>query len=168
VLVGHAREADAEAIVALRDAAARWQQERGIQQWSPGEVSVQQVHEQIRDGQWHVVRAGQSQAVQAAVRVLQEDPEVWGDRAGAALFVHGLVVDRAASGQGIGVQLLRWVEERARRGGVRWVRLDCVASNGRLRDYYVQQGFDVVGDKSFTNGWSPVVLLEKALSPVRR
>ena len=149
---------EAAAIAALRDAAARWQQQCGIQQWAPGEVTTERVTAQITAGQWHVLCAG---VVVAALRVLEADPEVWGQRGGAALYVHGLVVDRAVSGQGVGSRLLQWVEQRARDAGRQWVRLDCVASNEQLRGYYVRHGFEAVGTKAFENGWSPVTLLEK-------
>jgi hypothetical protein len=36
-----------------------------------------------------------------------------------------------------------------------------VASNGRLRRYYTELGYRVVGEKSFDTGWSAVVLMEK-------
>ena len=117
---------DDSAILALRDAAARWQQRRGIQPWSP-------------------------------------DSDVWKEREGGALYVHGLVIDRALSGQGVGAALLHWVEPRAQQLGKQWVRLDCAAANERLRNYYLRHGFEVVGSKSSANDWLPVVLLEKCL-----
>ncbi|WP_432538033.1 GNAT family N-acetyltransferase [Kineococcus arenarius] len=83
------------------------------------------------------------------------------EREGAALYVHGLVIDRALAGQGVGARLLRWVEQRARCAGRPWVRLDCVAGNEQLCGYYVRHGFEAVGSRSFDNGWSPVTLLEK-------
>ena len=150
---------EAASIVALRDAAAMWQQQRGTHQWTPGEVTIEQVTAQITAGEWHVVRSGA--AVLAALRVLEADPEVWGRPDDAALYVHGLVIDRAVGGQGVGARLLQWVEQRAQGSARQWVRLDCVASNEQLRDYYARHGFEVVGSRSFTNGWSAVTLLEK-------
>ena len=163
MVVAPASEGDATAIVALRDAAAHWQQERGIRQWSPGEVRAEQVREQVRAGQWHVVRDDAVGGLRAALRVLDADLDVWGRREDAALYVHGLVVDRALAGRGVGAALLRWVEDRARSCGARWVRLDCAASNARLRGYYVGRGFTAVGGRSFDDGWEPVVLLERAV-----
>lgn len=100
----------------------------------------------------------------AALRVLDDAPEMWGQRDGAALHVHGLVVDQALKGQGIGACLLRWVEQRARGSGRQRVRSDCASSNEQLRRYYVQRGFAAVGSKAFSNGWSPVTLLERRVS----
>jgi len=155
-----ARPADAERIVALRDAAARWQLQRGIRQWAAGEVTAHEVLIQILEGQWWVVREPDG-SVSAAVRVIDQDLVVWGAASGRAVYVHGLVIDRSCAGEGVAAALLRWVESRSRAWDCAAVRLDCVASNGRLRRYYTELGYRVVGEKSFDTGWSAVVLMEK-------
>lgn len=43
---------DAEALLALREAASAWLAGRGIRQWKPGEVTLQQVRDQIAVGDW--------------------------------------------------------------------------------------------------------------------
>jgi ribosomal protein S18 acetylase RimI-like enzyme len=157
--VAGARDADGSQIVELRDAAARWLQSRGVEQWSPGEVSVDRVRRQIEAGQWYVVR--RHERVLAALRLLNEDPEVWGAQKDSALYVHGLVTDRDVAGMGFGASVLRWVERIAVQQGKSWVRLDCVASNERLRHFYREQGFLEVGSHSFGEGGPSVVLFEK-------
>ena len=47
---------DAAALLALREAAAAWLADRGIRQWEPGEVALQDVSSQVEAGQWYVVR----------------------------------------------------------------------------------------------------------------
>lgn len=76
-------------------------------------------------------------------------------------YVHGVMVARAQSGQGIGAALLRWAEEQARAAGAPALRLDCVESNHRLRAHYLAQGFDEVGRRDFPGPWHSVVLFEK-------
>jgi hypothetical protein len=41
---------------------------------------------------------------------------------------------------------LDWSGERAASLGRTWVRLDCMADNHGLRDYYTQAGFDEHGE----------------------
>jgi ribosomal protein S18 acetylase RimI-like enzyme len=167
---------DAAAVVALRDAAARWQRERGIRQWEVGEVTPEQVRRQIERGEWHVVREPATSSVpaefpvklrvevRAAVRVVTADPDVWGTRDDDAWYVHGLVVDRRQTGRALGARVLRRVEQDAWSRGRTAVRLDCVASNERLRRYYREQGYREVGERSFPGAGSlTVVLLEKDL-----
>ena len=41
---------------------------------------------------------------------------------------------------------MRWAEEHAAAAGKAFLRLDCVASNARLRAYYGRAGYGRVGD----------------------
>lgn len=157
-----AQEADAECLFALREAAARWQVGHGIVQWSPGEVGLEEFHAQVRAGEWLVLR--EWDAVRAACRLLWSDPVVWGDQPEDAGYVHGLVIDRAAAGAGLGRRVLDLVADRVRRTGRPFLRLDCIGGNQRLRDYYRALGFREVGRRNFDSRWDPVVLLERGLS----
>lgn len=67
--------ADAARVFELREAAARWMQRRGIEQWDPGEVSLKRLVTEVSSGEWFVVR--ESLQVIAAVRLLEEDEELW-------------------------------------------------------------------------------------------
>lgn len=151
--------ADAADLARLRDSAAAWQLERGIEQWAPGEVSVNQFAEQAAAGEWYLVRSDEPLA---AVRLLSADPLFWGDRPDRpAVYVHGLVTARNAA-RGLGAALLGWVEDRARRAGSEAVRLDCLETNDALRRYYEGQGYVVVGRRTFADGRA-VCLYEKRL-----
>jgi GNAT superfamily N-acetyltransferase len=158
-----ARDVDAESLLALREAAAQWLASLGVLQWEPGEVSLEQIRSQVREGQWWVLEG--DDRLRGALRVLTADPDAWGRQAEATLYVHGLVIAREETGAGLGAGLLRWVEALAVRRGVRLVRLDCVESNERLRAYYKNQGFTEVGRATFHDPpWYPAVLLEKRLT----
>ncbi len=157
---------DAAAIVALRDALARWQQSVGIDQWQPGEIDSATVRDQIAAGQWWVLR--DDGALNATVRVLDDDPDIWDDLvsvgAGDALYVHGLMVRRLHRGRGLGDVLLEWAEARARENGRAYLRLDTAATNGFLRGYYRDRGFVERGERTFGAPWGTLVRLEKALA----
>jgi GNAT superfamily N-acetyltransferase len=161
VVVEAATAGDAAAILRLRLAAEDWLYSRGIEQWGRNEVTAADVSRQIDRGEWHVVRdAG---ATIAAFRLLWSDPHMWGELDTFAAYVHGLMIDRSRAGTGLGAEVLSWVEERARSAGAPAVRLDCVESNKRLRDYYREQGFTEVGRRDFDGRWSSVVLMENDL-----
>ncbi|MFD1824846.1 MULTISPECIES: GNAT family N-acetyltransferase [Mumia] len=157
---------DAAAIVSLRDALARWQASAGIDQWQPGEVDVPTVRDQIAAGQWWVLR--DDGALNATVRILEDDPEIWDDLvapgSGDALYVHGLMVRRLHRGRGLGVVLLEWAEARAREAGRAYLRLDTAAANAALRTYYRDRGFVERGERAFEEPWGTLVRLEKALA----
>jgi ribosomal protein S18 acetylase RimI-like enzyme len=160
-----AQEGDAAVLFALREAAARWQVSQGIVQWLPGEVSGEEFSAQVAAGEWVVLR--DARGVRAACRLLWSDRAVWGDQPDDAGYVHGLVVDRACAGAGLGRRLLDLVGERVHDEGRPFLRLDCVVGNQRLRDYYRELGFREVGQRQFEERWDPVVLMERALRPGR-
>jgi len=150
---------DVEALLALREAAAVWLAVRGVHQWVPGEVSLLQISGQVTDGEWYVTRDGSS--VAGALRLLWQDEEMWGPQPAVAAYVHGLVIDRRHAGTGLGVALLDWAGQQARRAGRDWLRLDCGEDNPALRGYYEREGFTVVGRRDFEGRGYAVVLLEK-------
>ncbi|SIS04316.1 Ribosomal protein S18 acetylase RimI [Williamsia sterculiae] len=139
-----ASPADADGIVALRDDSARWMLSRGnTGQWQPGEITAADIADQAARGEWHVGEVDGE--IVTAVRLIDTDPDFWGvdDRAG---YVHGLMVDRRFAGHGWGEQLLAWCAPQARARGHDRLRLDCVAGNRRLREFYALQGFREVGE----------------------
>lgn len=165
-MVEVAGPADAAAVVALRDAAARWMVESEIVQWAPGEVRVETVRHQIDAGEWFVHRV--DGVVRGTLRVIDADEEVWGPRPPDALYVHGLAVDRSLRGAGLGGRLLGWAGTRAARSGRSHLRLDCVETNQRLRRYYREQGFQEVGRSDRDGGRHSVTLLDRRLDPAQR
>ena len=141
---------DAEALHALREAAARWLMARGIRQWQPGEVDVRTISKQIEAAEWFVHRGAGS--VVAALRFLWSDPLFWGEQPGDAAYVHGLMIDRRSAGEGLGAAALDWAEERARAAGRTYLRLDHAADNKRLARYYRERGFIERGCRQATPG----------------
>lgn len=156
-----AAPSDAPALARLRDDAARWQQERGIEQWTPGDIPESQFAEQAASGEWYLLRGT---ALLGAVRLLRADPMFWGEQEDVpAFYVHGLVASRTGS-KGTGAGLLRWVEEQAAAAGCEVVRLDCPERNAALCRYYEEQGYGRVGRRAFRT--TSVALYEKPLLPV--
>jgi GNAT superfamily N-acetyltransferase len=75
------------------------------------------------------------------------------------------MVDRAFAGHGVGRALLGRCEAQIRGQGKQLSRLDCVLINDRLRRYYEQAGYVLVGYESFPEiPWAnDVALYEKDL-----
>jgi hypothetical protein len=153
-----ARPTDAPALARLRDDAARWLRERGIEQWTPGDLPQERIAEQAAAGEWYWIGGDDPLG---AVRVLRRDPDFWAEQPDRpALYVHGLVASRRAPA-GTGAALLRWVEELAAMQECAVVRLDCVESNLALSRYYEDLGYVRVGRKAFRS--TAVALYEKAV-----
>jgi ribosomal protein S18 acetylase RimI-like enzyme len=60
--------------------------------------------------------------------------------------VYNLAIRRNWANQQLGSRLLEWASHRALVLGRKCVRLDCVAENTFLRDYYTRAGFTDRGE----------------------
>ncbi|MGH3344574.1 MAG: GNAT family N-acetyltransferase, partial [Carbonactinosporaceae bacterium] len=58
-----------------------------------------------------------------------------------ARYVHRMIIDRIYAGQGLGTQILEWVNQQAKQAGARWLRVDVWTDNTGLHRYYLQRGF---------------------------
>lgn len=152
---------DAAAIADLRTCLVDWMHDHGIDQWHHGEVGPDRIREQVLRREWWLLRI-RGGAVAATVRLLDQDPAIWGPSDRRAVYLHGLMVDRRYAGLGLGRQLLDWAAARARDHAVGLLRLDCVASNGALCDYYHRQGFSRVGTKQLRGNWADTALFERS------
>jgi GNAT superfamily N-acetyltransferase len=153
-----ARPDQAAEVLSVLDEAAAWLRERGIAQW-PARFEPSWVADAIRRGEtWLVETDG---ALGATVTLDWSDP-VWLDAEGSAGYVHRMAVRRR--GAGLGAVILDWAAAVAVRRGCGALRLDCVASNGRLRAYYEAAGFEWRGD--VTVGGAPGQRLDEG--PVTR
>jgi hypothetical protein len=128
-------------VLAVLDEAAAWLRERGVGQW-PSRFEPSWVEGAVQRGEtWLAVAGG---TVRGTVTLDHADP-VWDEvPAAGALYVHRMAVRRTAAG--LGAVILDWAAGVAREQGRVALRLDCVASNGRLRAYYEAAGFAHRGD----------------------
>jgi protein-tyrosine phosphatase len=169
-------EADAPALVRLRDDAARWMRANGIDQWKPGDLGQDHFLRRMASGEvWLAEADGRTVG---GWELWWEDEAAWGPQPPEAGYVHRLMVDRVAAPRGAGRAMLAEAERRIMEAGRPYCRLDCVSANPRLRAYYEAAGYVVVGEQPFKDGrlgsTYAVTLLEKKLwcggrngSPVR-
>jgi ribosomal protein S18 acetylase RimI-like enzyme len=155
-----ATPADVDDIHALRRSLEDWMAANGTVQWPQGSLPRERIAAQVGAGEWHVVRDADLGLV-ATVRLLWTDPDFWGDDHTPSVYVHGLMVDRRATGRGLGTALLDWAAARGRDAGVDLFRLDCRTTNPVLRAYYERYGFRAVGQRDFDD--FSCTLLERSL-----
>jgi protein-tyrosine phosphatase len=160
-----ATEQDASLLVRLRDTAALWQLARGIEQWQPGEKDEAHFVHRMREGEVWLAHAAGSPA--GAFELWWDDPAAWGPRPPEAGYIHRLMTTPHTAPPGTGRRMLAHAESRIAATGRPYARLDCLASNPRLRGYYESAGYTVVGEQRAKDGGlgSPyaVTLLEKRL-----
>ena len=127
-------------VLAILDEAALWLRARGVVQW-PSRFEPSWVEGAIGRGETWLVRIG---ATTCATVTLDAADSAWDGLPGRALYVHRMAVRRQWAG--IGAAILGWAAGVARERGLTALRLDCVASNDRLRAYYQDAGFIHRGD----------------------
>lgn len=149
--VTRATEADVPTLVALYEEAAAWLTARGLRQWVPGTYTAEEMVANMRAGHemYLVWRADEPVG---KLTLQWDDPEMWGEQAPDAGYVHGLCVTRAVARVGLGAALLDWAGAHVAAQGRSWLRLDCMKRNPALRAYYERQGFTFRGESG--SGWS--------------
>lgn len=174
VTVRPATAADLDAVAALLDGCARWLRDRGIRQW-PVPFPRHLVATAVADGTLllacHPVPAYGSGPVDdllGTVRLLEDDPDVWGEQPPVALYAHMLAVARRASGRRLGGLLLDEAERHAAAVDRPLLRLDCWAGNPDLAAWYAARGFAERGVVEQRDGGGRPWLARRFERPVRR
>jgi len=148
IRVNRVTAADFDAVYAIVAEAAAWLQSRDISQWSwfltdPGKDLIRH---RIETAETYLVLDPRAQPV-ATFTVQWDDEMIWGPRGkdGTAGYVHGLAVRRRAAGIGLGLQMLEWSANLIAQKSRRLIRLDCMAKNEPLCNYYRRAGFTDAG-----------------------
>jgi len=131
---------DVDAAGTVLAEATAWLRSRGIVQW-PARFSTEFLLEGAARGELYVASLGGETV--GTVTLQWSDPPFWGDRADAG-FVHRLAVSR--SHPGLGPAIMSWAEQQVADRDRRFVCLDCLSDNVRLRRYYEELGFRAVGE----------------------
>jgi ribosomal protein S18 acetylase RimI-like enzyme len=151
IQIAQAQPADLPVILEILDEAARWLAERQIQQWSypPPPSFANFMRGQIEQGDVYLARLAADESAVGTLRFAWQDADLWQDSAGLeAGYVHSLAIRPHLQGQQLGEILLDWAKAHVRRRNCRYLRLDCVATNQKLRRYYSRLGFRPCGEAS--------------------
>lgn len=120
-----------------------WFDKQGISQWDEGYLQfyTQEVFAQeARRGTLYY--AEKDEMICGAFVLLTEDDRWEGDKT-PAYYVHNLVT--RVNTPGLGEIILDWCRKKAEEDGKRYLRLDMLTGNHKLRRYYENQGFVYAG-----------------------
>ena len=145
LLLVPASPADFDAVMRLLLEARAWHLRKGVDVWKEFDRSA--IAADVEAGRVFVAKAGDE--ICGTVTLAESDALVWGADKKSAFYVHRLVSSRQAHGRGIGAAILRWTQDHARRHGKTCLRLDTWDTNGKMREYYENQGFRHVRDQFF-------------------
>lgn len=142
ISIDKANAADLPTAMAILGEAAARLQARGIRQWTypPPPGLARLLEKEIAAGHLYLARLATDQRPIGVFRLRWEDA-YWANAAGTAGYLHSFALCTDACGYGIGEQILGWIGDYLRDHQREYLRLDCIASNARLRRYYEEQGF---------------------------
>ncbi|MGH8989076.1 MAG: GNAT family N-acetyltransferase [Acidimicrobiales bacterium] len=135
-----ATASDVTAAIDVLSEASAWLRSIGIAQW-PERFADSFVAATAERGELYVAVEGPE--VVGTMTMLWSDAMFWGDRRDAG-FVHRLAVMRSHAG--VGRRLIDWADEQAEQHRRSYLCLDTLSSNRKLREYYEELGFELVGE----------------------
>ncbi|SFB04896.1 Acetyltransferase (GNAT) domain-containing protein [Lentibacillus halodurans] len=140
---------DADTVTRILRDAAQWLINKGIHQWDYylSDDAAAEINQAIKAGTTYIVEDRDNQAI-ATFNLSMEQSEldisIWGARDDEALYLHRLAVDKDCRHKQIGRRLLEWIHVNSHLDrGV--LRLDCVADNLSLNQFYADAGFTFSG-----------------------
>lgn len=144
---------EAPVVLELWQKSASWLNSRGIYQWRPEYFDLEQVIEFMTNGS-NVYLAEIGNEIVGTYIITWSDPVIWKelDHIDAG-YIHRFAVNRDYLGQGIGRLLLKSAERHIKQNGRTLIRLDCMADNSRLNQYYIDYGFEYIR-RIDGQGWS--------------
>lgn len=153
-----AKVSDCEMVYRILHENAVWLETRKIVQWPIPwlESKREEIFKSVKYGEFFI--AYKQNAVVAVVEIKTEPESMWGFDGGASLYIHKLALSAGHRGKGIGREVIRKIVSRAKKDGFQYIRLDCVANNKKLCEYYCASGFRFKGVAN--NGEVDVALYE--------
>lgn len=153
LVIRKAQIEDLEDMQKLYIEAARWiRSSKGFTQWREDSFTRAYLEPFIHENEVFV--ASLNGKLVGCFSIHWQYEEIWGDIFhDDAGYVHRLVVSRKYKGQAYGGRLLSWAEDYIKNKGKAWLRLDCMADNPTLNEYYRSQGLILRG-RYEGRGWS--------------
>jgi len=141
---------DIDSIMKLLKGIARWMKENEIHQWQfllqGGDD--EEIIQAVKNQDTYLILNGNEVVATFTLSDEQSewDKELWGENVeGDSLYLHRLAVNRSYMNKGIGKDILSWIQENGSFNG-KDLKLDCVASNQKLNQFYRENGFAYVGE----------------------
>jgi GNAT superfamily N-acetyltransferase len=147
-------------VLEILEEASRWLTSKGYEtQWHQTPAFRQSIKDSIDQGDVYMVK--DAQGTIGTITLQWSDRKYWGEMPPDAGYIHKFAIKRSRSGQRLGIRTLQWAEAKTRKEGKKLLRLDCLANNRTIREYYERFGFVHVRD-TIAPGWK-ASLYEKRL-----
>lgn len=120
---------------------ALWLSLKNIIQWPLDwlEAKRLEIQESIELGMFYADDIDNEIAAIVEIKSVPED--IWKNDKIFALYIHKLAIRRKFTNEKFGRKIIHLIEAKAINEGAKYLRLDCVAHNDKLRQYYEACGF---------------------------
>ena len=143
------KNAELSIVLGLLKESAEFLQSKKLDQWSywlnPPQERIDWITEGIKQHEFYFVK-NESDVIIGMFRLLFEDELYWGKQNDKAGYVHSLVIKSEFKGNGFGNKIMKHIESLLIEKSISLFRLDCVANNQGLCNYYKNLGFKKVGE----------------------
>ncbi len=149
-LVRLAVKEDGRKIIEMLKSNAKWMQDHGINQWQYllNGGDDEEILEAIKQKETYILLNNEELIGTFTLSTTQSewDKHIFGeDPDGHSMYLHRLAVLPAYIGKGIGKEILRWIEDNVSTDKT-YLKLDCVADNSKLNQFYCVNGFHYIGE----------------------
>lgn len=133
---------DISGIFNLYDEAVAYQKTKFDKHWLPFDRAM--VQKEIEDGkQWKIMEGDVMACIFA---IAYEDPFIWKEKnKDPAIYIHRIVTHPGFHGRHYVKAIIEWAKEHAKDKGKQFIRMDTWGDNEKLKDYYVNCGFNFLG-----------------------
>lgn len=165
--VAPATNKDVGSAMGVIQARIDWLKAKGVEQWQYKYLERHDkefFEKQVDAGNLYVVKDGDGVVVATFLLTVEKDP-LWDgvrdDEEG--MYFGKLATSPNPTHAGLGRRVIDSIKEIASSKGAKFLRADFIKSNDTLREYYLGQGFEIVGEVDFPDGHSTEVLIEHPL-----
>ncbi|MFK4091093.1 GNAT family N-acetyltransferase [Kribbella sp. NPDC020789] len=146
--IWRANHTDLPALLGLRRHAEQWLAGAGVEQWTSSATGDRVITAWVDAGYMYVV-ADQADEIVGCLALAGGDPDFWTpeELEQPALYLYKFILRSDHRGTGLGDVLLDWACLQAEILHYLWLRLDCRIDNTKLHRYYLDRGFQHIGNR---------------------
>ena len=140
---------DTNRIIDMLKQVAQWMKENSINQWrfllEGGDD--EEIEQAILNRNTYIVLKGYELVGTFTLLHKQSewDRDIWGeDSVSNSLYLHRLALVPMCMKQGFGSKILNWIVKNTD-SPIEYLKLDCVADNPKLNNFYKANGFELIG-----------------------
>lgn len=150
VEIRKATKKDAQIIFNILSACADWLASKGLMHWKRTNFSIQKVLAYLEKDEVILIFDNCTPVgILSVSRVPPDwyaaDPAVFWKEKAPAFYLKRLAVLPSHHSKGFASELLKFVENKAKKEGVKFIRFDAVANDLELTVFYLKRGFWVMG-----------------------